>query len=329
MRRLIFFLVLVVWMTSAHAIYAAYASYAVDELTLAHIGGGTSPQHTAAATFIREIEQRLPGRFRITERGGTMMGGEADIWQAVRLGIIDLAITTTPAIVPFVPQLGILNVPFLFRDVAHATAVFDGPIGQELGMTVLNQGVVCLAFIQRGFNQITNSRRPIRHPADVAGLKIRIIPNPVYEATFRALGAEVVPMPWPGVYGALDDGRIDGQENPLLALSGQFFHRVQKYLSLTAISQGPMLIVVNSEIFKGLTPQEQAVFTEAARAGAIASLRATRAGESAMIDEFRREGVTITETIDRDAFQKALAKLEPEWENRFGATLLARIRGMR
>lgn len=305
---------------------ATVSPLADGEMTLAHIGGAISPHRIAANAFIAEVERRLPGRFLIEHKGGTMMGGEADIWQALRLGAVDITILTAGAITPFVWQLGVLNVPFLFRDIDHADAVLNGPIGQSLGHEIDAHGAVFLGFVQRGFNQLTNSKRPVLGPADLAGLRIRVIPNPVYEATFKALGAEVVPMAWPGVYGALDDGRIDGQDNPLLALAGQYFHRVQKYLSLTGLSQSPMVFIINADTFASLTAEEQGIFQAAARAGATASLQAVARGESAMIEEFRREGLTITETVDRDAFRAALAPLEAEWKRRFGAEVLDLIR---
>ncbi|MFA7240409.1 MAG: DctP family TRAP transporter solute-binding subunit [Sulfuricellaceae bacterium] len=304
----------------------ATTAQAAQGLVMATSAGGVSPQQIAAEAFVAEVERLLPGRFAISKKSGSTMGGEQDIWQALRLGALDLAIVTTTSIAPDVPQLGILDVPYLFRDSAHAAKVLDGPIGHELGAKINGRGAVFLGFIDRGFRHLTNSRRPVLRPADVAGLKIRVIPNPVMEATFKALGAEVVPMPIPELFGALRERRIDGQENPLLVIESRRFDQVQKFLSLTGHTYSPAVVLVDTETYKALKPVERTAFARAARVAAAASRQAVSDKEKAAIAFLKQKGVAVVDTIDRDAFIAALAPLWPEWEKRFGADLLKRIR---
>lgn len=303
----------------------SFAAPAAQNLTLANSVGGSSPQQIAAKAFVAEVERRLPNRFKIETKGGTALGGEADMWEAVRLGALDLAIITTSSIVPYVPQLGVIDVPFLFRDSTHAANVLNSPIGQELGARINSNGVVFLGYIDRGFRHLTNSRRAILRPADLAGLKIRVIPNPVYEETFKALGAEVAPMPAPEMYGALRDGRIDGQENPLLVIESRRLDQVQKYLSLTGHIYSPAVILISADAYKKLNPHERSAFTAAAQSAAKASQVAVRDKEKTALSALKQKGLAVTETVDREAFIASLAPLRPEWEKRFGASLLKRI----
>ena len=191
-----------------------------------------------------------------------------------------------------VPEFGVFDVPFLFRDAAQAKAVADGPVGRELAKHFADKGLVLLAIGKQGFRHITNSKRPIRTPADVKGLKIRVLPNDVYEMTFKALGAEVVPMEFTLVYPALKDGRIDGEENPITTIVTSHFEQVQKYVSLTGHFFGPIAFVANRNMFEALKPADQAAVIAAAKAGAEADLegRRRRRGQEARAAAQGRHG---------------------------------------
>lgn len=301
------------------------AALAGQKLTLGHTGVGVSPTLFAANAFVADLKRRLPGRFTIDDRGGSTRGGDVNLWDGVKIGAIDMAILATPSIVSSVPELGVLDVPFLFRDSTHVAKVLDGPIGRDLGAKVNSQGVVFLGFADYGFRQFTNSKRPIRSPADVVGLKIRVIQNPVMEMIFKTLGAEVVPLPFPGIYGALDDGRVDGQENPLPTIVAYQFDRVQKFVSLSAHIFTPLIIMINAETYKGLKPDEQAAIQAAVHAATLATRQAVLENEKSIVAGFKQKGITVTEAVDRDAFIAVLKPLQPEWEKRFGADLLKRI----
>lgn len=297
---------------------------AAQKVTVGHIGVNESANAIVAETFIAQLGKRLPGKFNIAEKGGSTLGGEADIWEALKLGTVDFAVLTAGSITREVPQLGVLSVPFLFRDTSHAAHVLNGPIGKTLGASMNSPEVVFLAFGEHGFRHMSNSKRPVTRPSDLAGLRIRVIPNPVYELTFKTLGAEVVPMPFPAVYGALDDGRIDGQENPLLTFSGSHFERVQKYLSLTGHFYSAMVIIVSGHTYKNLKPAERRAIVEAADAAALQSRPLVVAQDRSIVANLRLQGVMITE-VERSAFVKTLQPLAAEWEKRFGAELLKRI----
>lgn len=302
---------------------------APEKLILGHIGVSGSTLEWTATAVITEIERWQPGRFAIENKGGSTLGGEVDIWEGVKLGTVDLAIVTAAAITPSVPELGALSIPFLFRDTDHVARVLNGPIGDELGASLEAHGVAFLGFAEHGFRHVSNSKRPVLRPADLVGLRIRVIPNPIYEMTFKALGAEVVPMAWPAVYGALEDGRIDGQEAALLSFSSSHFERVQKHLTLTGHIYSGLVIAINQQVYQRLSADERRALHEATQAVGVATRPLVVARNQQIIAELRQKGVAIAETFDRPAFIQAVEPLWPEWERQFGASLLQRIRDAR
>jgi tripartite ATP-independent transporter DctP family solute receptor len=298
----------------------------VTSLTLGHNAPLGGPQDIAARAFIAEITRAMPQHFSIDVRGGLTVGNDGAIYQAVRLGAIDIAICGTSSFSDQIPALGVLDMPFLFRDRSHASHVLDGPIGAELGAAFVPVGLLNLAFGELGIRQLTNSRRPIHTPADLEGLRLRVAPNDIYNLTFKTLGAEVIAMGIGEVYAGLRDGRIDGQENPLLVIQANHFADVQKYLSLTEHAYAATAVFMNASIFNELTPDEQAALRQAARTAAAASRAAGALSFRRAIEELEESGMQVSTNIDRDAFIKALAPIMPVFDRRFGADLIARIR---
>jgi tripartite ATP-independent transporter DctP family solute receptor len=265
-------------------------------------------------------------RFVVDERGGNSVGSENAVLTATLAGSVDMAVMTASVVSSSVPELGVFDIPFLFRDAAHARAVAEGPAGAAIAAKFREKGLVLLAIGKQGFRNLTNSKRPIREPADLKGLKIRVLPNPVYQMTFKALGAEVVPMEYPLVYAALKDGRIDGQENPLQTIANGHLQDVQKYLSLTSHFFSAVVFVANREMFDKLDPADQALLIAAAKQGADATWRSGDEAEAKRLELLRRDGMEITDRIDRRLFVDAVKTLDPEFEKRFGKELLATIR---
>ena len=285
-----------------------------------------SPQQIGADEFRRKLVDLADNRLAVDERGSATLGSEGAMLAAIRAGILDLATLSGSVVSSAVPEFGVFDVPFLFRDAAQARAVAEGPVGAELATHFGDKGLVLLAIGKQGFRNITNSKRAIKMPADLKGLKIRVLPNEVYQATFKALGAEVVPMDFPLVYPALKDGRIDGQENPIITIAGSHFEEVQKYLSLTGHFFAAIAFIANRETFEALSPDDQAMIRAAAKAGADATWLAGADEEAKRLDQLRKGGMEIVEKPDRQPFIDAVKPLEPEFEKRFGKEVLAAIR---
>jgi TRAP-type C4-dicarboxylate transport system substrate-binding protein len=281
---------------------------ATQMVSLVYNGSPQSPQQIGSDEFRRKLAEIAQGRIILDERAGNAMGSETALLAAMRSGVVDMATLSGSVVSSAVPEFGVFDVPFLFR--RHFA----------------DKGLVLLAIGKQGFRNVTNSKRPIRSPADLQGLKIRVLPNEVYQMTFKALGAEVVPMEFTLVYSALKDGRIDGQENPVATIAASHLEEVQKYASLTGHFFAPIAFVANRDVFQALAPADQAAIIAAAKAGAEATWKSGVAEETKKIEELRRGGMEITEKVDRQPFIDAVKPLEPEFEKRFGKDLLARIR---
>jgi len=291
--------------------------------------GVAAPRMISVAAGPEVFREKLAAghRFIVDARSGNALGGEPIILAATRSGALDAAVLTGGVVSAVVPELSVFDIPFLFRDEAHAKAVMQGPIGAQIAAKFADKGLVLLALGKQGFRHMTNSKRPIRTPADIKGLTIRVIPNETYKMAFKALGANVIPMDFPLVYGALKDGRLDGEENPLTTISTSRFFEVQKYLTMSGHFFAPVAFVANRAMFEQLEPADQEALIAAAKAGAEATWQAQV--EDAKLQELRAAGMEVVDKIDRQAFVDAVKPLDPEFEKRFGKELIAAIRSTR
>jgi tripartite ATP-independent transporter DctP family solute receptor len=283
-----------------------------------------APQQFGSDEFRKRLLALDDKPFVVDERGSGALGSENAILAAARSGAVDMAVISGGVVSSVVPELGVFDIPFLFRDAAHAKAVAQGPVGAMIATKFADKGLTLLALGKQGFRNVTNSRRPIRTPDDLKGLKIRVIPNDVYLMTFKALGAEVVPMEFPLVYAALKDGRLDGQENPLPTITNSRFYEVQKYLTLSGHFFAPIAFVANRAMFEQLDPSDQAALITAAKAAAEVTWQAQLDGSN--LEQLRNGGMEIIEKVDRQPFVDAVKPLEGEFEKRFGKDLLVAIR---
>ncbi|MTJ83569.1 MAG: TRAP transporter substrate-binding protein [Telmatospirillum sp.] len=305
------------------------AATAPQTLILGHNSPPGGPHSIGARVFAEELGRLLPGRFQIDEKGGVTLGPEPDLWDAVRLGTIDMALITTISLTPQIPEMDIINVPFLFRDSGHAARVLAGPLGKSLAARLDTSGVVLLAWGELGFRNITTSSRPVTGPADLEGLRMRIVPNPIYRETFQILGAHPVEMFLPELYNALREQVVDGEENPLLVFQANHLDDVQHYVSLTRHVYNPLIFMMNKEVFDAMTEPERKAVLTAAAAGARATREVVAQSEKKAIDAFRRKGLVVIETVDRQAFERALGPFLTRCEQKFGAERLREIRETR
>ncbi len=283
-----------------------------------------APQQFGSDEFRRKLLELAGKRIVVDERGSGALGSENAILAATRTGAVDMAVISGGVVSSVVPELGVFDIPFLFRDAAHAKAVAQGPVGAAIAAKFADKGLTLLALGKQGFRHITNSKHPIRTPDDIKGLKIRVIPNEIYPMTFKALGAEVVPMDFPLVYGAMKDGRLDGEENPVPTIANSRFYEVQKYLTLTGHFFAPIGFVANRAMFEALDPSDQAVLIAAAKAAAEVTWQAQL--DAPKLEQVRSGGMEVIEKVDRQPFLDALKPLDQEFEKRFGKELIAAIR---
>ncbi len=210
------------WLIGAFCALGLAAAASAQTTMKINVSAAQNSHHGVGIdVFAKEVEQRTNGRYRFQTFYNGALGGERESIEAVQLGTQEMTFCTSGAIPNFVPETKIVDVPFLFRDKAHARAVFDGPIGEELAKKFEAKGFKALAWADNGVRHITNSKRDVKTPDDQKGLKLRTMENPVHIAAYKSLGIMPTPMPWPEVFTALQQGTVDGQENPLSVILSQ------------------------------------------------------------------------------------------------------------
>jgi tripartite ATP-independent transporter DctP family solute receptor len=295
-------------------------------LKLGYILSTDSQLGAGATIFADEIAKRTQGRYRIDQHPNSALGGELEMLKAVQLGTVDLAFITGAPLPNFMPDIGVFNIPFLFRDVAHAHAVLDGPIGQSYLAKFREKGLVALAWGENGMRHITNSKHEIRSPEDLKGLKLRLPQSDVMLAGFKALGADVKPLAFPQLYGALQSGQFDGQENPIATIQSSKFNQVQKYLTLTGHVYDPAILFMSIDVFDELSVDDSRSFKAAAKLAGDASRQFAAAAEAKGVTELAQAGMQVIKDVDRSTFAAEMAPATPDFDRRFGSGLISKIR---
>ena len=283
----------------------------------------------AADTFAREIDKRTNGRYKIQPFFSGALGGERESIEGVQLGTLELTFTSTGPVPNFVPETKILDIPFLFRDKAHARAVLDGPIGQEMLAKFEPKGFKALGWAENGIRHMTNSKRAIKVPDDLKGLKLRTMENPVHIAAYKGLGVIPTPMSITEVFTALQQGTVDGQENPLSSIMTMKFDQVQKHVSLTGHVYSPGLWLMNKAMFDKLSAADKQAFLDAAREGTKANRARVDEDDAKGVTDLRAKGMVVTEDVDKAKFVQALGPVNAEFEKQFGKANLDRIRNVK
>jgi tripartite ATP-independent transporter DctP family solute receptor len=305
-----------------------YAEQA-QKLKFGYILAPESQLGAGATVFAAEIEKRTGGRFAIEQYPNSALGGEVEMLKALQTGTIDMAFITGAPLPNVVPEVGVFNIPFLFRDAAHAHAVLDGPIGTAALAKFKEKDLVALAWGENGLRHITNSKQPIGKADDLKGLKLRLPQSEVMLEGFKAMGANVSPLPFPQLYSALQTGQFDGQENPIATIQASKFYQVQKYLTVSGHVYDPAIVFLSQDMFGDLSDADKASFVEAAKLAGQASRKFAGEAQAKGVADLAAKGMQVTETINRDSFVSAMASALPTYDAKFGAELIKQIRDFR
>lgn len=310
----------------ATSLLAASLAQAQTTMKISISTAQNSHQGIAIDTFAKEVEKRTNGRYKVQTFYNGALGGERESIEAVQLGTQELAFSSTGPVPNFVPETKILDVPFLFRDKAHARAVLDGPIGQDLLTKFESKGFKALAWAENGFRHMTNSKRAVNTPEDLKGLKMRTMENPVHIAAYKGFGIITTPMAFPEVFTALQQGTVDGQENPLSVIISAKFDQVQKHLSLTGHVYSPAIFVMNKAAFDKLSAADKQAFIDAAKEGTKANRARVDEDDAKGVADLRAKGMTVVENLDKAKFVQAIAPVNAEFEKQFGKANIDKIR---
>lgn len=262
--------------------------------------------HVAATKFAELVESRTNGAYKIEIYPNGSLGDEPAMLESMQIGTLDAAIVTSGPFVNFCPDMGVLDMPFLFASNEEAYKILDGDIGQELLGELESANLKGLAYAERGFRNLTNSVRPVQSAADISGLKIRVMENEVYTATFKALGVNAVPMAWSEALTALQQGTIEGQENPVNVLHSYKLWETQQYCTLTRHAYASAIITMSLDVFNGLPADVQDIFKAAAQEAAEYERQWVADNEATQLQDLKDGGMEIIEDPDMASFQSAV-----------------------
>ncbi len=288
-------------------------------ITLQHaLPVNTSHYGVGGAAFKETLERLTNGRIRVNVQRND---NEREMIESVQIGTIDCTITSTGPVGNFVPAVRVVDVPFLFRDYPHARGVLDSEIGQGLLQQFSARGLAGVIWMENGFRHLTNSRREVNSPADVRGLKVRTMENQVHMRAFQTLGALPTPMAFSELVPALQQGTVDGQENPIPVIVANNLNQVQRFLTLTGHVYSPAVLICNPGMIGRLSAAD--------RAAQRANREKVTADEASGVEELRRRGMQVVTQVDTAAFQTALQAAFAQYERELDGALLRRIRDWR
>ena len=311
------------------AMLAAGGAQAQTVLKIGYATSATSHYGVGSTVFCDEIEKGTQGRYKCQQFPSSALGGEREQIEAVQLGTQDLVNTSTGPLGNFVPEVKIVDIPFLFRDYDHARKVMDGPIGQDLLKSMQSKGLIGLAWTENGFRHMTNSKRPITTPDDARGLKMRTMENKVHMDGYRTFGIQPTPMAFPELFGALQQGTVDGQENPIPVILASKFSQVQKHLSLTGHVYSPAVLLLSPMVWNKLSAADKTVFQEAAKKASAAQRKKVNDDENNGIAQLEREGMQVVRQVDGNAFRRAVTPAYQEYAKEFGGAKIQAIQNVR
>jgi tripartite ATP-independent transporter DctP family solute receptor len=283
-------------------------AWAQTKLRWAHVYEITEPYHTEALWAASEIRKRTNGRFDITVFPASQLGNENQLNEALGFGAIDIIYVGINFVAATYPPLGISGAPFMLRDLDHWKAYRDSKLFSELvqGYDEKTRHKIT-ALTYYGQRHVTANRR-ISKPEDMQGMKLRVPPAPLFLMFTKSVGADATPIAFSDVYTALQQGLVDGQENPLPTIMAKKFYEVQSHIVLTGHITESMVTVIGSHVWNKLTPDDQKVFAETLKEAASKATESIEASERILAGEFSKLGVTVVEP-DREAFRKAAIPL--------------------
>ncbi len=261
----------------------------------------------AAEKFAELVKERTNGEYIIEIYPNGTLGGEADMLESMSMGMLDMGIITAGPFVNYSAMMGVLDMPFLFASNEEAYKILDGEIGKELLDTLEDANLKGLAYAERGFRNITNSVKPVANAADVAGLKLRVMENEIYTATFKALGVNAVPMNWQDTLTALQQGTVEGQENPINVIwSYKMWEYNQKYCVLDRHSYSTAIITMSLDLFNSLDEATQEIFLTSAQEAAEYERAWVAEKEAGQLQEIKDNGIEVIENPDVNSFREAV-----------------------
>ena len=260
-----------------------------------HLQNKDHPVSAGANKFGQVVEKNSGGKLKFREFPSSSLGSESQQQSALQGGTQEMMSASTTTLAGIVKEFGVFDFPFLFADEREADAMLDGPIGKRLLDRLPEHGLVGLAYWENGFRNVTNSKRPITKYEDLAGLKIRVMQNPVYLETFKAVDANPVPMAFGELFTALETKTVDAQENPYSIILGNKFNEVQKYLTITRHTYNAFIVLMSKKFWDSLSPADKKIVQDAAIEARTYERQVARAAASKDLEALKAKGMQVNE----------------------------------
>jgi TRAP-type transport system periplasmic protein len=292
-------------------------------LTITHSSPADSHFGVGAAAFKKVAEEKSGGTLNVVIQ---RMDNEREALESVQFGSQECAMGSAGPLGNFVAETRVLDVPFLFDSYKHARGVLDSDIGGELLARFPQHGLYGVSWLENGFRNLTTGTKNVNSPKDLRGMKIRTMENQVHMQAWQAAGVLPTPMAFSELPSALQQGTVDGQENPIPVILANNLDMMQKHLYLTRHVYSPGIFVCNPDFIAGLTQEQKAAVEEGGKAASAANRARVEQDENAGIETLRTRGIEVVEVKDRDAYREAMATANAGFEKQFGADLIKRIR---
>ncbi|MFO1267859.1 MAG: TRAP transporter substrate-binding protein [Rubrivivax sp.] len=284
------------------------------------------PLEQGAAKFAELVAAKSGGKIKVNVFPGGTLGGDQQTVSALQGGTVEMTVLNSGILASQVKDFEVFDFPFMFANAKEADAVVDGPFGQKLHAKLADKGIVGLAYWELGFRNITNGRRPINTVEDIAGLKLRVIPNNINVDWVKALGANPTPMAFPEVYAGLESKAIDGQENPLSVILANKFAEVQKHLAITNHQYNPQSFIFSKKVWDTLSAEEKKIIGDAAVEAGRFQRQVNRDAAASQLAALKQAGMQVTEFSAAEQ-AKLRAKLAPVID-KHGAAISATVAEM-
>ena len=299
-------------LTSLMAV-STFASAQAVKLTLGHGNPVGSPRHTAAVKFADEVKARSNGRIEVTVAPSSQLGDDAAMVTALRTGALDISANSQGAVANTVPEYAAFGLPFLFADLPQAWKIMDGPVGKELAAKTAEKGMIVLGYWDNGIRNMSNSKRALLKPEDLKGLKMRTPPDSVTVDIMQALGAEAQQIKFSELYVALQQGVVDGQENPLTNIYSAKLYEVQKYVSLTGHKYEMTPFLMSKRTWDRLSDADRKAVQEASNEATALQRKLSKESDDSLVAELKAKGTQV-DSVNKAAFQQATASVVTKWE---------------
>ena len=286
------------------------------------------PQVQGVDKFAELVKQKSGGKLTVKSFPGGALGPDLQVVSAMQGGTIEMNVMNASLLAGNVKEMTIFDLPFLFETTKEADAVADGPIGRRLLDKLQERGLVGLAYWDLGFRQMHTAKKPIAKADDFKGMKMRVIPTPIYVEFMNAIGANAVPMPFTETYTALEQGAIDGMTNPLLNITDGKFNEVSKHLTLTNHMYTPQAVIVSKKFWDKLSADEKKILQDAASETAVFQRKVARDEAAKSLEELKKRGMTVHQ-LSADDVAKLRERAQPviaKFSKEIGEPLVQEVR---